>query len=178
MMKEVVAEALNIYFKKMREPTLAEMWKIDEKLLAEKSCCFVTLYLNGEVHGSSGNIKEIHSSIAQELISNTIAALTHDKRFSPLTLDEADKLQYRIDKIVDRGMISLDDLKKLDPVSSGVIAIKRDYEKVAIILPNMSPKILTWEDFIPVLLNKMGERKLENDDYILYKITTEVETNY
>ena len=47
----------------MREPNIDEL-QIDEKYLSQSGCCFVTLYVNGEVHGSAGNVKEIHSNIA------------------------------------------------------------------------------------------------------------------
>lgn len=177
-MKELVAQILDIYFKKMREPRLEELENIDTSLTTQKWCCFVTLYLNGEVHGSAWNIKEISSSLAGELIANTMQALTGDKRFSPLTLAESEKLQFRVDHIIDRKMMSLAEMKKLDPVTSGVIVIKRDYEKLATVLPNMSPKVMTWDDFVWVLLKKLWEKKFKESDYIIYEITTKVETNY
>ena len=176
-MKNLVSQILEQYFKKMHEPKLEEL-TIPAKISEEKWCCFVTLYLKWEVHGSAGNIKEVHPSLAEELIANTMQALTWDKRFSPLTLDEAEKVQYRIDKISDRKMITIKELKALDPVKNGVIAIKRDYEKLAVVLPNMSPKLLTGQDFIAVLLKKLEDRKLDDTWYILYQISTEVETNY
>jgi len=116
-MKEIVSQILTEYFAKMREPKLEEL-DIDEKLTWETGCCFVTLYINGEVRGSAGNIKEIHTSIAQELISNTMQALTSDKRFTPLTLNESEKIQFRIDTISKREMISLDDISKCDPTTN------------------------------------------------------------
>ena len=177
-MKELVAQILNIYFKNLREPKLEELDIWDSKLSDEAGCIFVTLYLNGEVHGSAWNIKEISPNLASELIENTMQALTWDKRFPPLTLEQSEKLQFRIDHITDRKMINWEEMKKLDPTSSGVIAIKRDYEKLVTILPNMSPKIMTGDDFIPVLLKKLWETKFVEADYILYKITTQVETNY
>ena len=177
-MKELVAQILDVYFKKMREPKLEELSGVNENLSSERGCCFITLYLNGEVHGSAGNIKEISPSLAHELIENTIQALTGDKRFSPLTLAESEKLQFRVDHITDRKMISIDDFKKLDPIKVWIIAIKRDYEKLAVILPNMSPKIITGDDFIAVLKKKLSVTKFKEKDYILYQISTKTETNF
>ncbi|MDA9129088.1 AMMECR1 domain-containing protein [Candidatus Gracilibacteria bacterium] len=177
-MKEIVAQTLDIYFKKLREPKIEELTSVESSLTSEKGCCFVTLYLNGEVHGSAGNIKEISKSLAEELIANTMQALTGDKRFTPLTLEQSEKLQFRVDHIVDRKMITLKDLKKLDPLTSGVIVIKRDYEKLAVVLPNMSPKIMTGDDFVGVLLKKLKEKKFKESDYIIYSIITKAETNF
>jgi hypothetical protein len=42
----------------------------------------------------------------------------------------------------------------------------------------MSPKLLTGDDFTPVMLAKLEEKKLDDKNYILYEIKTEVETNY
>ncbi len=177
-MKDLVWQILTEYFKNLREPKPEELDVKDDILKKEKGCCFVTLYLNGEVRWSAGNIKEIHENLLQELIANTIAALTGDKRFSPLTLNEAEKIQFRIDKITHREMLSIWKIGEIDPTKSWVIAIKRDYEALATILPNISPKLMTWEDFIPVLENKLKDKKLNDKKIILYRIETLVETNY
>lgn len=176
-MKEIVSQILKQYFTKMREPKVTEL-QIDEKYTSMTGCCFVTLYINWEVRGSAGNIKEIQSNIAQELISNTMQALTSDKRFPPLTLQESEKIQFRIDFISQRSMIALKEISSCDPTKDWIIAIHRDYEKLAVVLPNMSPKLMTWEDLIPVLGNKLSDKKIEDKNYIFYKIETQVETNY
>lgn len=176
-MKEIVSQILTQYFSKMREPKFEEL-TVDDTYTSQSGCCFVTFYINGEVRGSAWNIKEIHPHIAWELISNTMQALTGDKRFTPLTLQESEKIQFRIDHIVHRDMISLKDISSCDPTKNWVIAIHRNYEKLAVILPNMSPKLMTWEDLIPVLLNKLEDKKIEDKNYILYKIETTIETNF
>jgi len=40
------------------------------------------------VRGSAGNIKEIRPTLAEEILANTIAAISKDTRFRPLTLEE------------------------------------------------------------------------------------------
>ncbi len=176
-MKEIVSQILTQYFSKMREPKIEEL-NLDEKYLNITGCCFVTLYVNWEVRGSAGNIKEIQQNIALELISNTMQALTWDKRFTPLTLIESEKIQFRIDLISHRDMISLKDISACDPTKNGLIAIHRDYEKLAVILPNISPKLMTWDDLIPVISQKLEDKKIEDKNYIFYKIETTVETNF
>ncbi len=178
-MKEIVQETLSQYFKKMREPQYSELsLALSEEDMSRKWCSFVTLYLNGEVHGSAGNIKEIAPTLAQDIYLNTLEALTKDKRFKPLTLAEAESLKFRLDIIEERKVISEAEMKSLDPVKFGVIAIKRDYDKLAVILPNISPKILTGSDFIEILKNKLSEKKFDEKEYIIYWISTISETNY
>lgn len=176
-MKEIVSQILMQYFSKMREPKLEEL-QINEKYTSMTWCCFVTLYINGEVRWSAGNIKEIQSNLAQELVSNTMQSLTSDKRFTPLTLAESEKIQFRVDFISHRDMIAMKDISVCDPTKNWIIAIRRDYEKLAVILPNMSPKLMTWDDLLPVLWNKLWDQKIEDKNYIFYKIETEVETNF
>ena len=177
-MKEIVEQVLKEYFLKMREPKLEELQLWDTPLLQTAGCCFVTLYKNGEVRWSAGNVKEIHPNLALECIANTMQALTGDKRFSPLTLEEAESIQIRTDTITARDMIHSSDIESIDPVKCGMIAIHRDYEKLAVVLPNMSPKLMTGNDFIPVLKNKLNDASIDDKNYILYKIETNTESNY
>lgn len=176
MTREFVEQILKTYFTKVREPKIEEL-TVPETLANAKWNCFVTLYLNGEVHGSAGNIKETKTSLAEELLENTMHALTKDKRFTPLTREQAEKLQFRVD-VIQTTMIQHKELRELDPTKSGVLAIKRDYEKLAVILPNISPKLVAGDDFTPVLLKKLSEKKLSDKEFIFYKVASEVETNY
>jgi AMMECR1 domain-containing protein len=162
----------------MREPQFTELSLSQDIDTVKKWCSFVTLYLNWDVHGSAWNIKEISSTLAEDIYKNTIEALTKDKRFKPLTLTEAESLKFRLDIIEDRKVISEAEMKNLDPVKYWVIAIKRDYDKLAVILPNISPKILTGSDFTEILKNKLQEKKFDEKDYIIYSISTNTESNY
>ena len=69
----------------------------------------------------------------------------------------------------------LDDweIKKLDPLKNGILAIKKDYSKLWVILPNVSPLLMKWNDFFWVLDKKLGE-KVKEKDYILYVIETKI----
>jgi AMMECR1 domain-containing protein len=115
---------------------------------------------------------------ALELIENTISAISKDSRFSPLTMNEAPEIKIRIDKITSKEVLTDKKIGDIDPTTSGVIVIKKDYSKVACILPNINPKLFIGEDFLPVLEEKLSEKKFVSDDYIIYEIKTEVETSY
>ncbi len=177
-MKEIVAKTLKFYFEKMRAPEVSELQLSDTSLMDERACFFVTLFLNGEVHGSAGNVKEIEENAIKEIIQNTISAVSKDKRFAPLTLEQSEKLWFRVDKIISRNIIHSADIKKLDPVKNGIICIKRDYEKLAVLLPNITPSLLTWEDMIPVIQNKLSEKSIDDKNFIVYQIETLSETSF
>jgi hypothetical protein len=93
-------------------------------------------------------------------------------------MNEAQEIKIRVDKIISREILTDKKINDIDPTTSGIITIKKDYSKVACILPNINPKLFAGEDFIPVLEEKLKEKKFIPDDYIIYEIKTEVETNY
>jgi hypothetical protein len=49
---------------------------------------------------------------------------------------------------------------------------------MGIILPNITPLLLTWEDFIPVLKEKMKLKEFKEKDFILYRISTDMWNNF
>lgn len=176
-MLEIVKDSIEFYLKYLKEPTLQDIKVSDQNALNQKWACFVTIYKNGEVRWSAGNIKEIEWSLAQEIIKNSIEAISKDKRFAPLTLAEARDIRIRLDIIQDRKILEEGKILWVDPMISGIIAIKRDYSKLATILPNISPKLMTGSDLLHMLEAKL-EEKLEEKDYILYEIKTKTDRNY
>ena len=49
---------------------------------------------------------------------------------------------------------------------------------MAVILANINPILLNWEDLIPVLESKFNTKKFEEKDYIIYEIKTQVTDNF
>lgn len=177
-MLEIVKQTVDFYMKNLQSPKVFDL-KIENPLLLEqKISVFVTLYYKWEIRGSAGNIKEIKDNAVLELIENTIHALTKDSRFKAVTLNEASELKIRVDKISSRSILKDKSIKQIDPTTSWVIAIKKDYSKMACILPNINPKLLTWDDFMPILKEKLDEKSFNEADYIIYEIKTEIETSY
>lgn len=177
-MINIAQQTLEHYLTKFSVPKSSELILDDTSLQDKKGNVFITLYKNGEVRGSSGNIKEIQPSLVEEIIANTIHALTEDKRFDKVKSDERNDIKIRLDYITNRKIIDEVTLRRIDPAKKGVIAIKRDYETLAVVLPNMSPNLITWSDFLPVLSKKIGGDKITDKDFILYEIETQSETNY
>ena len=62
-------------------------------------------------------------------MSNAYQKLKH-KIYLLLQIHHAENIQFQIDKISDRKMINLADIKNIDPVKNGIIVIDREYEKL------------------------------------------------
>lgn len=177
-MLEIVQQTINFYVKNLKTPAIGDLNIENKALLEEKWSFFVTIYLKWEVRWSAGNVKELKENSVLELIESTIAAISQDSRFAPINLTDVQEIKIRVDKITSRQVLSDRKIEDLDPAISGIIAIKKDYSKVACILPNINPKLFIGADMIPVLEEKLREKKFVSDDYIVYEIKTDVETNY
>ena len=170
-------QTIDFFTTNLREPKLEELKLENQALVQERGCVFVTVYQKWEIRGSAGNIKEIEWSLAEETIKSTIAAISTDKRFKPLTKAEAEWIRIRIDKIKNRKVLEVWKVASIDPVTHGIIVIKRDYTKLVTILPNISPAVLSSTDLVDYLEAKLWE-KFDEKEYIVYEIETEVSTNY
>lgn len=177
-MLSIVKQTIEHFLKTWKKISLVDLKIENKNLLNEKISCFVTIYKNWEIRWSAGNIKELKDNSIEELVENTFFAISKDSRFSPISAKEYDDLKIRIDKITDRNLLKEKSVKTLDPTRVWVIAIKNNYEKIACILPNINPKLISGEDFIPVLKEKLQENNFLENDYIIYEIKTEVFTNY
>jgi len=177
-MLSTVQQTIDFYLKNFKTPKPEELKIDDNSLLENIWSVFVTIYKNWEIRWSSWNIKEIKPNIVEELIENTITAILKDHRFEPVKLDEVKDLKIRIDKITNRKVLQNKEIMQIDPTKSGVLAIKKDYNSMAAILPNINPMLLIWEDLIPVLEVKFNTKKFEEKDYIIYSIETEKIDNF
>jgi AMMECR1 domain-containing protein len=78
------------------------------------------------------------------LIENTVFALSKDSRFEPIELKEIQDLKIRLDIIQSKTVLAEGkNIKDIDPTKSGILAIKKDYEKIALILSNIHPVLIT-----------------------------------
>jgi len=185
-MISIVKQTVEFYLQKMRTPKVDELEISRSEYLTTKWSCFVTIFLNWEVRGWAGNIKEIKNSIAEELIENTIEAITKDSRFEKLTIWESKNIKIRVDLITNRKVLARTDeeakakietVSKIDPIKNWIIVIKKDYTNTTTILPNIDPKIIAWKDYTNILTAKLWENFDENK-YIIYEIETKQENDY
>lgn len=177
-MLEIVKQIIDYYSKNLKSPKIYDLKVENSPYLKERISTFVTLYYKWEIRWAAWNIKEIKDNWVNELIENTITALTKDDRFKPVNINELREIKIRIDKITSREILKEKSIKQIEPTNSWIIVIKKDYSKMACILPNINPKILNWEDFIPILKEKLKEKTFEEEEYIIYEIKTQIETSY
>ncbi len=177
-MIQVAKQTIDFYLKNFKTPKIEELNIDDKSLLEKKWSIFVTIYKKWEIRWASGNIKEIKENTAEEIIENTVSAISKDSRFKPIKLDEVKDLKIRVDTITNRKILGDKEILQVDPVKLWVLAIKKDYDSMAVILPNITPLLLTWEDLIPVLKAKFNTKEFDEKEYILYQIKTDVVDNF
>ena len=177
-MISTVQQTIDFYLKNFKTPKIEDLEIKDTSLLENNWSVFVTIYKNWEVRWASWNIKEIKTNLAEELIENTIISIARDPRFKAIKLDEVKDITIRVDKIINRKILQDNEILQIDPIKTWVLAIKKDYSTMSVILPNISPTLLTWEDLVPILESKFKTKKFEEKDYIIYSIETQKVDNF
>ncbi len=178
-MINIVKQTLLYYFKNNQTPDVMDLEITEKDLLEKKGSVFVTFYKTWEIRGSAGTVKEAKDNLVEEIIENTISAL-NDSRFSKVKASEAKDLKTRVDLLSNekRQIIQKqEDFLEINPVKFWVIAIKKDYEKLAVILPNIDSKLFNAKDLEEALTKKLWE-KFDIKNYITYKIETEVFSDF
>lgn len=174
-MLNIVKQTLKYYLENGKVPTKNELVITDPSLLQKKATVFVTLYKNGNIIGSSGNVIELENDIVNELILNSVYAL-QDPRFEKVTSSDIEKIKIRIDIISNRKVLETS-IEDLNPAKSWVLVIKKDYTKLSVILPNISPTLVSGKDFLKILSKKL-EENFVFENYIVYEIETQITTDY
>jgi len=176
-MISIARQTLEHFLKTWQKLDISKLINIqNSELFINKWALFVTLYKNWNIRWSYWNILAIESNKASEIIENTFLVI-NDKRFPQLEIWDLKNISIRIDEILSRNILQDTEILKKDPLKKWIIAIKKDYKKMTIILPNISSILMTWEDFIPVLSNKLGEKFVEKNYYI-YEFETKETSDY
>ena len=64
---------------------------------SDRAGAFVSVHKSGSLRGCIGTIGPVQDSIAEEIISNAVSAVSRDPRFSPVREDELDLLEISVD---------------------------------------------------------------------------------
>lgn len=67
------------------------------ELMNRRAGAFVSLHKDGNLRGCIGTIMATRDNLAEEILQNAISACSRDPRFSPVTVDELDDIEYSVD---------------------------------------------------------------------------------
>ena len=126
---------------------------LSAELLNRRAGAFVSLHKDGNLRGCIGTIMATRDSLAEEILQNAISACSRDPRFSPVTVDELDDLEYSVDVLGEPERIF--DVKDLDVKRYGVIV--ENGGRRGLLLPDLEG-IDTVAEQIAIAKRKAGIR--------------------
>jgi len=92
---------------------------LPEDFYKKRSGTFVTIEKEGRLRGCIGTYLPLRENIAEEVISNAIAAATEDYRFGPIQKEELNFLSYTVYILSEPELVK--DIKELDQKKYGII---------------------------------------------------------
>lgn len=104
---------------------------ISSSLLLSSAGVFVSIYKFGQLRGCIGTINPQEANLAEEIISNAIAAATKDRRFPEVSVDEFPYLYIYVDVLNQPELVK--DKSLLNPDEYGIIVSKGS--KRGVLLP-------------------------------------------
>ena len=128
---KLARQTIEEYIRTGNTPKLTN--NIDNELLNNKSGVFVSIHKFGSLRGCIGTILPIHNCIAEEIIQNAISASSKDDRFPPITKEELDYLDIKVDVIKEPELIL--SKEELDVKKYGVI-VSSGYKR-GLLLPDL-----------------------------------------
>lgn len=157
---------------------------LPNEFLTKKAGTFVTIMKNSELRGCIGTYLLTKENIAQEIISNAIAAATEDYRFGPIKKEELPHLSYTVYILNEPELVK--NTKELDPKKFGVIIKTAPIispngtdvvfnghlpSKTGLLLPDLED-VDTVEQQISIACQKAGINP-ETEKIVIYKFTVE-----
>jgi AmmeMemoRadiSam system protein A len=130
----------------------------------KKAGVFVSIHtISGNLRGCVGTILPTKDNLAQEIISNAIAAATRDNRFEKVSKEELSDLKYKVDILTEPEPINSS--SALEPKRYGVI-VKTEDGRCGVLLPDL-PDIDNPEIQVGIVCEKAGIRS--NEKKYLYR---------
>ena len=126
------------------------------EMINNKAGVFVTIKKQGELRGCIGTISPVTSSIAQEILRNSISAAMEDPRFAPVSERELPQLVYSVDVLGQTEKI--ESLEELDVNRYGVIVSSG--HKRGLLLPNLEG-VNTVDQQIDIARRKAGITRMD-----------------
>ncbi len=155
--RNTIAERLGIKIDQENGETSSAEESFYDKFFKERKGVFVTLHLNGSLRGCIGSL-EPHETIAQGVINNAINAAFYDPRFSPLSMDEFNRIDIEVSILSRPEKLDYSDGKdlvsKLEPKVDGVII--SEGRVGATFLPQVWDQLPDAKSFLSQLCRKAG----------------------
>ena len=129
----------------------------------DRAGAFVSVHKNGMLRGCIGTIGPVQDSIAEEIISNAISAVSRDPRFERVREDELELLEINVD-ILGKPENNIDGPDQLDVKRYGVIVSCG--ARKGLLLPDLEG-VDTVEEQIDIARRKGGISP--DDDYRLQR---------
>jgi len=157
--------AVEIYVK--NRGVLTPPLDLPPEMLENKAGVFVTIYKKGKLRGCIGTYIPVRANIAEEIISNAIAA-SCDPRFLPIQEEELKDLSYEVSVLGNLEEVkSLDDF---DPQKYGMF-VKTFNGKSGLLLPNIEGVDTPEQQFFIVC--EKGGIDPGKDEFRLYRFEVE-----
>ena len=143
--------------------------ELPEEALNRRAGAFVSVHKSGSLRGCIGTIGPVQDSIAEEIISNAISAVSRDPRFEKVREDELDLLEINVDILGEPE--DVDGPEQLDVKRYGVI-VSCGFKR-GLLLPDLEG-IDTVEEQIDIARRKGGispddSYKLQRFEVVRYK---------
>jgi AmmeMemoRadiSam system protein B/AmmeMemoRadiSam system protein A len=132
---KMARQAIQYYLKNKRTPKPEDLGIPVTESMKQKRAAFVTLRKDSRLRGCIGDILP-RVPLYESVINNAINAAVNDHRFSPVTLDECDKLSISISALTVPEKI--DNHDKIRIGTDGVILRKEG--RSAVFLPQVAPE--------------------------------------
>ena len=129
---QLAANTIDRYIRKREvyKPTAEEL---TPEMASSRAGAFVSIHEKGELRGCIGTIAPTKQTLADEIISNAIAASTRDPRFLPIREDELDLLEISVDVLGEAEPVGSPE--ELDVKRYGVI-VEKGYRR-GLLLPDL-----------------------------------------
>ncbi len=143
--------------------------ELPEEATKDRAGAFVSVHKNGMLRGCIGTIGPVQDSIAEEIISNAISAVSRDPRFDKVRENELDLLEINVDILGKPEYI--DGPQYLDVKRYGVIVSCGS--RRGLLLPDLEG-VDTVEDQISIAMRKGGitpddNYRLQRFEVVRYK---------
>lgn len=123
---------------------------------------------NKNLRGCIGTYLPTKKNIAEEIISNAVAAATRDGRFNPISKEELEQISYSV-YILEKPE-KIDNIKKLNPKKFGVL-IRSSTGRSGLLLPDLDG-INTIEEQLGAVCFKCGIN-LKDEEVVICRFKAE-----